>query len=301
MPKEGLSQLGHDDILRYEEILRIVKAATGLGIVKIRITGGEPLVRRGVLDFLKALNSMEALQEVTLTTNGILLEKMAADLWDTGVRRINISLDSLKPERYAEITRGGDLRKVLNGIKKAHEEGFSPLKINIVVMKGFNDDEILDFADLTKNEPYQIRFIELMSIGKTVFQDYAFVSNKAVMEKIESRYKIIPVANRSKSDGPAVVYKIDGAPGEIGFIGSGSRHICRTCNRMRLTAEGHLRACLLSDHEIDIKKALRSGCSNDELEIILREAIKGKSEDREHKTEEKTIKKCVKPMSAIGG
>jgi cyclic pyranopterin phosphate synthase len=164
MPKQGVSQLGHEDILRYEEILRIIGIAKKLGIVKVRVTGGEPLVRRGVTEFLYALGKL-GLEDISLTTNGVLLESLADSIRKAGVGRINVSLDSLDPERYARITRGGDLSAVLRGLEQADRLGFSPIKINVVTVRDFNDDETLSFARLTLGKPYQIRFIELMPIG----------------------------------------------------------------------------------------------------------------------------------------
>jgi len=166
MPKEGLSVIGHDDILRYEEILRVIRASIQLGIAKVRVTGGEPLVRRGILDFLCKLKTIDELRDVSLTTNGILLESLAEGIFEAGIRRINISLDSLNPEKYEHVTRGGSLERVLRGINEARRAGFFPIKINIVVIKGFNDDEILSFARQTIENPYQIRFIELMPLGR---------------------------------------------------------------------------------------------------------------------------------------
>jgi GTP 3',8-cyclase len=301
MPKEGVSLLGHNDILRYEEILRIVHTAVQLGIVKVRVTGGEPLVRRGVLEFLKSLKQIEGLREVTLTTNGMLLEECAEGLFEAGIRRVNISLDSLDPEKYHQITRGGDLAKVLRGISLAGRIGFHPIKINVVVIKGYNENEIADFAAISCEKPYQIRFIELMSLGPAVFGMSDGILNQIVMDRIRSKYDLIAVSETSPTDGPANVFRIKGALGEIGFIDAGNRHLCRTCNRMRLTADGHLRSCLLSDNEVDIKSALRSGCNDAELKDIIGKAIASKSESHGHSTEEMTIKKCVKPMSAIGG
>ena len=179
MPKEGLSQIGHDDILRYEEILRIIRVATGEGITKVRITGGEPLVRRGVAEFIASLRTIPALNDISLTTNGILLETHAEQLFAAGMRRINISLDSLNAEKYAQITRGGDIHAVLRGIRKVRETGFDPIKINIVAIKGFNDDEVLDFARLTLANPYQIRFIELMPLGTAGPKTTAVISQTA--------------------------------------------------------------------------------------------------------------------------
>ena len=301
MPKEGISLLGHDDILRYEEILRIVRAAVQLGIVKVRVTGGEPLVRRGVLEFLKSLKQIEGLREVTLTTNGMLLEESAEGLFQAGIRRLNISLDSLDPEMYRQITRGGDLAKVLRGISLAHGIGFHPIKINVVVVKGYNDNEIVDFAAVSCEKPYQIRFIELMSLGSTALGMSDGVPNQIVLDRIRSKYDLLAVSENNPTAGPADVFRIKDALGEIGFIDAGNRHLCRTCNRMRLTADGHLRSCLLSDNEVDLKSALRSGCDDTELKDIIARAIASKSESRGHSAEEMAIKKCVKPMSAIGG
>ena len=166
MPKEGLSVMGHEDILSYEEILRIVAVAARAGVAKVRITGGEPLVRRGVVDFISRLSFIPGLNDISLTTNGILLENFAASLFNAGIKRINISLDSLDAAKYAHITRGGDLEAVLRGIEAVHQTGFCPIKINVVVIKEVNDDEILDFAVMTMNKPFQIRFIELMPMGQ---------------------------------------------------------------------------------------------------------------------------------------
>ena len=302
MPKEGLSLIGHDDILRYEEIMRVVESAVRLGVIKVRITGGEPLVRRNLLGFLKNLGGISGLREVTLTTNGLLLEDFADGLYESGVRRINVSLDSLKPEKYEYITRGGDLNKVLKGISRARQAGLSPIKINVVVLEGFNDDEITDFAALTLDHPYQVRFIELMSLGRITFDDrMGYVSNEKVMERIRTIYSLDPVERGSKSDGPAAVYRIRGAQGEIGFISSGTRHLCQSCNRLRLTAEGHLRACLFSDEEFDLKDSLRSGCSDADLDRMIMKVITGKSESRGSASQERGIRKCAKEMFSIGG
>ena len=223
MPKEGLSQIGHDDILRYEEILRIIRVATREGITKVRITGGEPLVRRGVAEFIASLRTIPALNDISLTTNGILLEAHAEQLFAAGMRRINISLDSLNAEKYARITRGGDIHAVLSGIRKVREIGFAPIKINIVAIKGFNDDEVLDFARLTLAAPYQIRFIELMSLGTAGAEnDGRYLANSVIRERIETLGKLEAVnGGLSKTEGPARIYRLAGGAGEIGFICSG--------------------------------------------------------------------------------
>ena len=272
MPKEGLSQIGHDDILRYEEIFRIIRFATGEGISKVRITGGEPLVRRGVAEFIATLRAIPALNDISLTTNGILLESHAEQLFAAGMRRINISLDSLNADKYARITRGGDIHAVLRGIRKVRETGFDPIKINIVAIKGFNDDEVLDFARLTLANPYQIRFIELMPLGTAGAEnDGRYLANSAIREQIETLGKLEAVnGKRTKTEGPARIYRLSGSAGEIGFISPVSRHFCNLCNRLRLTADGHLRACLLSDDETDLKGPLRAGCSDDEIGALIR-------------------------------
>ena len=267
MPKEGLSQIGHDDILRYEEIRRIIRIATTMGIHKVRITGGEPLVRRGVVEFVDSLRQLPDLTEISLTTNGILLAGCAEDLFQAGIRRINISLDSLDAEKYVRITRGGDIRAVLAGIRRVREIGFSPIKINIVAIKGINDDEVLDFARLTIENPFQVRFIELMPLGHAgIENDGRFLSNAIVRERIETLGPLVPVSEpKDGSGGPARLYRLTGGAGEIGFISPVSRHFCGSCNRLRLTADGHLRACLLSDSETDLKTPLRAGCSDDDI------------------------------------
>ncbi len=303
MPKEGLSRIGHDDILRYEEIHRIIRVAAGLGITKVRITGGEPLVRRGVAEFIASLRAIPELKDVSLTTNGILLDGCAENLFAAGIRRINISLDSLDAEKYARITRGGDIRAVLRGIRKVRETGFSPIKINIVAIKGFNDDEVLDFARLTLENPYQIRFIELMPLGHAGIENNGrYLSNAIIRERIETLGRLEPVDGRGNgSDGPARIYRLTGGAGEIGFISPVSRHFCRTCNRLRLTADGHLRACLLSDDETDLKGPLREGCADGEINELIRGAISRKPERHEIACSESHIKKCMKEMQEIGG
>lgn len=303
MPKEGVSRIGHDDILRYEEFLRIVRIAAGLGITKVRITGGEPLVRRGAVEFIGALRTVTALTDISLTTNGILLEDYAGSLFAAGMRRINVSLDSLDAVKYAKITRGGDLLAVLKGIQRAREVGFDPIKINIVAIKGFNDDEILDFTRLTLSYPYQIRFIELMPLGDAGFtNDGRYLANSVIKERIETMGLLEPVNGGSRdNEGPAKRYRLAGGAGEIGFISPVSRHFCDSCNRLRLTADGHLRTCLMSDDETDLKGPLRAGCGDDEIALLIRGAIARKPKEHEISYDKGHIKKCMREMTAIGG
>jgi cyclic pyranopterin phosphate synthase len=303
VPKEGLSLIGHDDILRYEEILRIVMIAVKMGINKVRITGGEPLIRRGVIDFISTLNLIEGIEDISLTTNGILLEDTAERLFTAGVRRINISLDSLDPEKYQRITRGGDVHAVLSGIEKVYALGFAPIKINIVAIKGFNDDEVLNFAQLTLDRPYQIRFIELMPLGFAGMENLGkYLSNDLIREQISHSYNLeVLDGHRRKSDGPAQMYQIRGGKGKIGFISPVSHHFCNSCNRLRLTADGHLRACLLIDEEIDLRGPIRKGCTNSDLESLLRSAVAKKPVGHQMNCEERHMKKCLKEMTSIGG
>jgi cyclic pyranopterin phosphate synthase len=303
MPKEGLSQIGHDDILRYEEILRVVRIAVSMGVAKVRITGGEPLVRRGVVPFVAALKSMPGIEDLSLTTNGVLLERCAADLFKAGVRRINVSLDSLDPEKYNAITRGGRLEDVLRGIAAVHEQGFSPIKINVVAINGFNDDEIIAFARLTLDNPYQVRFIELMPLGHPGRDNLGkYLATEVIMGTIGREYSLKPVnGDRERMDGPAKMYRIAGGKGAIGFISPVSHHFCHLCNRLRLTADGKLRACLLSDEEIDLKTPLRAGCTDGLLQDLITGAIAGKPRKHEVHIDELSLRKCVKNMSAIGG
>ena len=305
MPKEGVSFLGHKDILSYEEILRIVNAAVNAGIIKVRVTGGEPLVRRGVTDFLASLTKVEGLRDISLTTNGILLEDHAEEIFNAGIGRINVSLDSLSPDKYRDITRGGDINKVIRGIQKAHDTGFSPIKINVVAIKGFNDNEIIDFAKLTIDKPYQIRFIEFMPIGDSALENsLGYLSNDKVIKKINSFSPLKPVipTRRDRADGPACLYTMKDAMGKIGFISAMSHEFCSSCNRLRLTADGHLRACLLSDEPAtDLKTPLRDGCTNSELETLIRDLISRKPGGYKINCQQTHRRKCATNMSSIGG
>jgi GTP 3',8-cyclase len=303
MPAEGITCMRHEEILNYDEILRIIRISTELGIKKVRVTGGEPLVRRGIVEFIASLRTIEDLNDISMTTNGILLADYAQALYSAGMRRINVSLDSLNAEKYASITRVGDLNAVLKGIDVAREVGFSPIKINIVAINGYNDDEILDFARLAFNTPYHIHFIELMPIGQAGNSiDERFLSNDFIKNRIETLGRLEHVKKkRNGMDGPADVYRLPGAQGRIGFISAISHKFCSTCNRLRLTADGQLRTCLLSDKETDLKTPLRSECSDDALKKIITEAIARKPGQHQIIFKDTYRKKCVKEMSAIGG
>lgn len=300
MPEHGVKHLPHQEILSYEEILRLVRSAIGCGVTKIRVTGGEPLTRKGVIYFLKQLKLVPSIGDVTLTTNGVLLAAYADGLVKAGVRRVNISMDTLKPDKFRYITRMDLLPQVLEGIKSAENAGLSPIKINCVAIKGFNDEEILDFARLALEHPYHVRFIEFMPLGENDYwsPDKALHAPE-IMDTIDRVYPLEPVNSTVNQNGPARRFRIQGGAGEIGFISPISRHFCDTCNRIRLTPDGRLRNCLFSDQEINIKEALRSGAKDEELERIIRESIQNKPSG--HKLQEDASHKCKRSMWKIGG
>jgi GTP 3',8-cyclase len=298
VPPDQIPRLSHADILRYEEILRIVRVGVDLGISKIRITGGEPLVRKGVCEFLAAISQMAGLDEVTLTTNGVLLEENIGCIRDAGIRRINISLDTLRKDKFADITGKDDFDKVWNGITAAREAGIDPIKLNVVALRGTNDDEFLDFARLTLLHAFHIRFIEYMPIGKSRVHFGPPILVPEIKDRITSIGPLIPI-EKNPSDGPAERFKLDGAVGEIGFISAMSHHFCGSCNRLRLTASGQLRPCLLSDYQLDLKGPLRAGESNEKLAEIFRRAVEKKPSDHDLAVNEPSGVSCQ--MSSIGG
>lgn len=298
-PFTGGSKVAHPEILRYEELLRIVRVTAELGISKTRITGGEPLVRSNVYDFLGRLTRIEGIRDVSLTTNGVLLEKNLEKLKSAGIKRLNISLDSLTPKRIATITGHDVFDKIWRGILKAHDMGFSPIKLNMVPIRDINDDEVVEFAKLSFSYPFHVRFIEYMPIGDTGIGPGKRILASEIKERIEAAFgPMSPVAHASDG-GPAQRYHLEGAMGEIGLIQPISQHFCATCNRLRLTANGHLRMCLLSNHQVDLRTPLRNGCSDEELKQIILEAVRTKP--MEHKFRGGSAD-CLKDrMSAIGG
>ncbi len=260
------------DILTYEEIIRIVRIGAGLGLRKIRITGGEPLARKNIQYLVEKLKEIDGIEELSMTTNGLLLEQYAEELKEKGLDRINVSLDSLSPEKYKEITRGGDLERVLRGIKRAYEIGLSPLKINTVIIRGINDTEIERFAEYTIDNPYQIRFIEFMPGKDNAWSEDHMVPMDEIRERIEKNVGPLEPVKRKKS-GPAEYFTLQGAKGLIGFISAVTHRFCSSCNRLRLTADGKLRPCLFSEKVIDLKSALRDGASDQEIERLLLQSV----------------------------
>ncbi|MCL4474725.1 MAG: GTP 3',8-cyclase MoaA [Nitrospirae bacterium] len=300
MPGTGIMPIEHREILSYEEIVRVVKVAAALGVRKIRITGGEPLARKNVAYLIASLRNITGIEDMSLTTNGVLLEKYAKELADAGLNRVNISLDSLMPERYREMTRGGEISPVMKGIEAAEKAGLLPVKINMVPIRGLNDDEIEEFAGLTLNTPYHVRFIEFMPIGAgDLWSDKRYISTDEIKTRVEKIGALSPV--RLRRDGPARYYRLEKAPGVIGFISALTHHFCDDCNRLRITADGKLRPCLFSETEIDLKPALRTTPPppDKEIERLLRLSIEVKPEG--HNIHQLKDSASLRAMSRIGG
>ncbi len=299
----SLCKLNHEDLLSYEELVRVVRVAVSMGISKLRLTGGEPLTRRGVLPFIAALGAIDGLSDIRLTTNGVFLADKAEALFAAGVGKVNISLDSLKPERFARITGVDCFREVWRGVETALTVGFSPVKLNVVVMAGINDDELEDFARLSQQLPVQVRFIEFMPMGVgSRWSRDMYLSTDAIMAAISRLGELLPVEHVSH-DGPARVYRLGkDARGSLGFISPISHHFCDTCNRLRLTSAGSLRSCLLHDEEIDLRAILRATNDDAAIRAAIRQAIVNKPKG--HQLEERLRDSggdCHGRMSRIGG
>lgn len=299
VPDDMHQRLPHKEILRYEEILRLVRIGARLGISKVRITGGEPLIRKGVYDFLGELTKIRGIADVSLTTNGILLKDNIKKIKSAGIKRINVSMDTLSRQKYKDITGHDMFDQVWEGIESAQREGFSPIKINVVALNGINDDELTDIAKLSFSYPFHIRFIEYMPIGIPRINN---IGKQLLAPEIKKRInklgELIPVKN-GINDGPAKRYKFKDAKGEIGFIDAISRHFCKQCNRLRLTASGQLRACLLSDRQDDLKGPLRKGYLDSELADVFLRAVSHKPFDHNIACDQPG--EVAGQMSAIGG
>lgn len=283
MPPEGVTPKSHEEILTYEETVRLVRAGASLGIRRVRLTGGEPLVRRDLVDLVKGLAALPGLEEVSLTTNGTLLAPLAKDLARAGLRRVNISLDSLRPERFRQLTRGGRLEKVLAGIEAALAAGLTPVKLNTVVQAHLNEDEVADLARLTLEKDVNVRFIELMALGASRGRGEGFVANGKLWERLQPLIAAVGGITEESlpGSGPARAWRLKGAHGTLGFISPVSERFCDQCNRLRLTADGHLRPCLLSTREVDVKGPLRAGAAEAELAGLFRQAVALKPVEQE--------------------
>ncbi len=300
MPPEGVPPLEHADILSYEEIFRIAEISVGLGIRKIRLTGGEPLVRRGLVSLVARLARLPGLADLSLTTNGTLLRAHAGPLRNAGLHRINVSLDTLRPERYRAITRHGELRDVLDGIAAAGAAGISPIKINTVTLREFNADEGAEFARLTLDHPYEIRFIEFMPVGEhNGWQRDRLVPGDEILRSLQAQFDLEPIAAGGGIAGPGRLYRVRGAAGRVGFINPMTEHFCHLCNRLRLTPDGRLRTCLFDDGEVDLRARLRGGAGDAELAETIRSAVLRKPP--RHPFHDGPVRKCTSAMSRIGG
>ena len=298
VPRDLIPRLSHDDILTYEEILRLVRIGIKLGISKIRVTGGEPLVRKGVYGFLADLSGIDGLADLSLTTNGVSLKANLKKIKAAGIKRINISLDTLNRTKFERITGFNLFDQVWQGIEMALEMGFHPIKLNIVALNGINDDELTDMARLSFEYPLHIRFIEYMPIGESQIGNGPLLLAPEIKKRISVLGSLIPVAN-TIDDGPAQRYHFEGAAGEIGFIHALSHHFCDRCNRLRLTARGRLRPCLLSDHHEDVKKVMRTGGTDEELMEVFFKAVRHKPSD--HNLAIHNPSRICGQMSSIGG
>ncbi|OPY70323.1 MAG: Cyclic pyranopterin monophosphate synthase [Syntrophorhabdaceae bacterium PtaU1.Bin034] len=289
--------VSHKEILRYEEIIRLARICAGLGVNKIRITGGEPLIKKGIPVLIKEIGAIPGITDVGLTTNGVHLAGQLPDLQVAGLKRINISLDTLKRRRFAAMTGVDAFDQVWNSINLAIGSGLNPVKINTVIIDGFNDDEVLDFVKLAKTRNVEVRFIEFMPFGDSgLWESSRVITSWAIEEFIRTRY--ILERSSCSSGGPAMTYAIKGGAGRIGFISPLSSHLCRQCNRIRVTAQGGIRPCLFSGQEYDVKALLRGGASDEEIKRFVKEVVRAKPQRRADMGQ---VRKCRMNLRQIGG
>jgi len=299
MPAEGLPWLDRDALLTYEEITRLVALLSSMGVHDVRLTGGEPLVRKELWRLVESLSALEDVHDLSLTTNGYLLDRQVAGLVAAGLRRVNVSLDALAADRFFELTRRDALHKVLAGLEaaQAHPE-LRPIKVNVVAIRGFTEDEVLRFAAFARERPYEVRFIEFMPLdADQAWSEDKVLPNAEVRAIIESRYPLVALGR--ERHGTSRRWAFADGQGEIGFISPVSQPFCGDCNRIRLTAEGMLRTCLFSLHETDLRAPLRAGASDDELEQIVRDAVWRK--ELKHHVGERGFRQPARSMSQIGG
>jgi cyclic pyranopterin phosphate synthase len=291
MPPEGVPPRDHSEILSYEELATFARVAVELGITKVRVTGGEPLVRKGCPDFVALLAAIPGVADIALTSNGLLLAEYAQDLRDAGLRRVNLSIDSLRAERFTAITRGGRVEEALAGLDAAFAVGFSPVKVNTVLLDGV-EDELEEFVALTVERPIHVRFIENMPVDRRCGAEPLLVPAGFVLERLRERYGLVPVSG-PYGHGPARYWRVPGAPGTVGFIAGVSDHFCAGCNRLRLTADGRLRTCLFSGEETEIRPLIGRPA---ELRAALETVLAAKVYDR--RAERRPNERA---MSQIGG
>ncbi|MGK7344577.1 MAG: GTP 3',8-cyclase MoaA [Candidatus Nitrospinota bacterium M3_3B_026] len=279
MPPSGIEKKPRCDILRYKDLLRIIGIFAGLGVRKARFTGGEPLIRKGITGFLRQAGAIKGIERMAVTTNGVMLPMMASGLKEAGVEMVNISLDTLREDRYRAITGRPLLSRALAGLDAAIEAGVGSVKINMVVMKGINDDEVERFAELTMEKKIQVRFLEFMPATPGLWDRGLFIPSAKVKERLSKSRGLEPAA-KERWGGPARIYRLEGALGEIGFISAVSEHFCAGCNRLRLTSTGRLINCLFGSGGLDINEMLNSGASDEEIENAVRDTLTGKGRIR---------------------
>lgn len=308
MPAEGVHQVPHEQILRMGEIARLVRIAAGMGVRRVRLTGGEPLVRKGVVDLVREIAQTPGVDDVSMTTNGILLPRYARALRDAGLRRLNISLDTLDSSQYRAITRGGDITSVIAGIDSAFECGFEIVKVNAVAVRSLNQD-FYEFAKMSIDRPLHVRFIEYMPVGDSSgvegcgWGPQDVISCDEIREIIDRRaqsegsHALVPAGDAPDGGGPARYYRFEGAQGTVGFISPLSHHFCSSCNRLRLTAQGGIRPCLFSDEEYSVREALRAG-TDDDVRAVLVRALHMKPDEHNQGDHARAT---ATNMNAIGG
>ena len=298
MPEEGIESIPHDEILTYDEILRICEIVSELGIRKIKITGGEPLVRKDIVNLIRDIKNIDKIEQVTLTTNGILLHEMLDDLYDAGIDAINISLDTLNKDNFKKITRRDGLEKVLMSIDKAYDLGIR-VKINCLAIRDFNLRELVEIASFAKDREIDVRFIELMPIG--FGKKYTQIDNDEILSILESRFGTFEIVTEKRGNGPAKYYRNQNMKGCIGFISAISHEFCESCNRIRLTSSGFLKLCLHYNKGIELKEPIRNGISDEDLKKLIHDTIWNKpiSHNFGHASEEQVIE--LKKMVQIGG
>jgi len=300
MPAHGMKWLDKNKILTFEEIYRIAIIFAEMGITKLRLTGGEPLIRKELDVLVRMLSSIEAIEDISLTTNGYFLEEQAQKLLDSGLKRINISLDSLKNDTFNTITRRNYYEKVRRGISIVASLGLNPIKINVVLIRGFNDDEILDFAELARKNNFVIRFIEFMPIGNDdKWNIEKVITSKEIINTIEHGLGIRLIPKSQRGTQPADTFMFEDGKGEIGFISSVSQPFCEHCNRVRITSDGKLRTCLFSINETDLRKLLREGARDQEIKDLILGAVWKK--ERGHLINKPGFMRPSRTMSQIGG
>ncbi len=296
MPLEGLPWLPKAEILRYEEIAEVVRQLAPLGLRRLRITGGEPTIRPQLTSLVRMLRDIPGVEDIALSTNGVRLPEMARGLADVGLDRVNISADSLRPERVVAIARRDLGFDLVRSALAAEQAGIGPIKINVVVMRGINDDEVADFAELTRQHPWHVRFIELMPVGelRELTWDHVVPSDE-VLQRVRSLGALEPDPGPARGNGPATYWRLPDAPGTVGVITPMTHTYCETCNRVRLTADGRLRTCLFGDHEVLLRDALRAG---EPLAPLFRQALSEKP--KEHALLQMRVG-GLRALSQVGG